>query len=153
MQPSRRQVLLAAGVATAATAAACTADKPLRPSVPSAKDALRSDAVARERELVDAYSASLSRHPAQRTLLAAILGDHAAHLAALTATATPSPTATASPTLPQPLSLGQLAALETKAARDHADACVRAGADCDAGSLALLLASLAACEASHAALL
>jgi hypothetical protein len=154
VQPTRRQVLLASGIATAgACVSACTADKPLRPTVPSRQDRLRAEAVAREQALVDAYTASLAQHPAQRVLLTAILGDHTAHLAALqgpasTPTATPTPAA-----LPPAFSLAQLTALEKQAARQHADAAGQADADCDDGSLLLLLSSLAACEASHAVLL
>jgi hypothetical protein len=154
VQPTRRQVLLASGVATAgAVVAACTADEPLRPTVPTKQDRLRAEAVAREQSLVEAYTASLARHPSQRALLAAILGDHTAHLAALqgpasTPTATPTPAA-----LPPAFSLAQLTALEKQAARQHAEAAAQADAGCDGGSLLLLLASLAACEASHAVLL
>src|SRR5690242_14431497 len=98
VQPTRRQVLLAAGVAAGmASTAACTADKPLRPTVPTAAERLRAEAVGREQALVDAYTASLPRHPAQRALLTAILGDHAAHLAAL-GQQPPGPTPTATPT-------------------------------------------------------
>lgn len=163
MQPSRRQVLLAAGVATAA---ACTTDKPLRPLPPTLDETLRAAAAAREQSLVDAYVAALREHPGLTSTLAPVLGDHAAHLAALrpdtpsaTATATPvtTPLTTRTPRAPArsaAATLAGLAALEHEAATEHSTAAERAETDISCGRvLAPLLASLAACEASHAVVL
>ena len=103
---------------------------------------------------MDAYTASLAHHPAERRLLQGILDDHTAHLAALTTAApTAAPTATATQAAARALSLPQLAALERQAASRYAAAVERLPADCEDDSLVLLLASLAACEATHAALL
>jgi len=154
VQPSRRQVLLAAGVATAA---ACTTDRPLRPLPPTPDEALRLHAVTREQALVDAYRAALLERPDLTIRLAPLLGDHTAHLAALLPDVAPSATDSPSPTLP-PRSAKQvltaLAVLEREAATAHATAAERAekGTSCTR-ALAPLLASLAACEASHAAVL
>ena len=144
MQPTRRQALLAGTVAVAAGAAACTAERTPRQSSPTPDDALREAAGARERALVDAYAAALRAHPQHTALLAPLLGDHATHLAALGSSPAPS----ASPALTPAPSLRQLAAQERAAATAHAGAALTASRD-----LAALLASLAACEASHAAVL
>ena len=157
MQPSRRQVLLAAGVATVA---ACTTDKPLRPLPPTPDEAARAHAAIREQTLVDAYAGALHEHPDLSPRLAPLLGDHAAHLAALLPDApasTPSPTTSPSSTGPrrsQQQVLAALATLEREAAAAHGAAAERAESTTSCHrDLAPLLASLAACEASHAAVL
>ena len=100
--------------------------------------------MAREQGLVDAYGAALRALPEHTALLAPLLGDHAAHLAALGPAPSPSPTRSPLPRA----SLARLAALERSAAAQHArDALVASH------ELAALLASLAACEASHVAVL
>lgn len=88
--------------------------------------------------------------PSVRRLLTAARADHAAHLSALedllTAYRTPSPSP--SPVPGTPRTLAQLRSAEQQAA-------TAAGtrADASSGARAALLASIAACEASHAELL
>lgn len=151
MQPTRRQALAAGTVVLASAAAGCTTDRHPRPAARTPDDALREAAVARERELVAAYTLALQALPQHSPLLAALLGDHSAHLARLVPAPAPTPTASATPptapTSPKP-SLRALALLERDAARAHATAVVAASRE-----LAAVLASLAACEASHAAVL
>ncbi|HUR14967.1 MAG TPA: hypothetical protein VM097_10810 [Mycobacteriales bacterium] len=146
MQPTRRQALAASAVLlAAATATACTSDEPPGPPARTPDDALREAAVAREQALVDAYTAALQAHPQDAPRLAHLLGDHSAHLARLGpvvgASASPRPPARA-------LSLRALASRERAAAAAHGAAALTASRE-----LASLLASLAACEASHAAVL
>lgn len=143
MQPTRRQALTAGAVAVSSLAA-CTADPAPRPAPRTPDDLLREAATAREQALVDAYGAALGAHPEHTTLLASLLGDHAAHLAALGPSTASTPTAVPSPAP----SLRRLAALERSAATQHARDALTASRE-----LAALLASLAACEASHAAVL
>lgn len=150
MQPTRRQALTAGAAALVATA--CTADPAPRPAPRTPDDALREAAVAREQGLVDAYGAALRALPQHTALLAPLLGDHAAHLAALRPGPSSSPATSFSPS-PSPsrlpgASLARLAALERAAAAQHGRDAVVASR-----GLAALLASLAACEASHAAVL
>jgi hypothetical protein len=146
VQPTRRQALAAgAAVLVAGSAAACTPDEAPDAPVRTRDDLLREAAVAREQDLVDAYAAALQAHPQHATRLARLLGDHSAHLARLGpvagTSASPRPVAPA-------LSLRALAARERAAATAHAAAALRASRE-----LAPVLASLAACAASHAAVL
>ncbi|MDP9183126.1 MAG: hypothetical protein M3P04_10175 [Actinomycetota bacterium] len=159
MQPTRRQLLL--GV-TASALAACTTDKPTKSAAPTLDDILRSEAVARERGLVDAYQAALLDRPELTPALAPLLAEHAAHLAALQPVPSPTPTPDASTGSPSPTPrarprqtvLRELALQEKRAAAAHANAAERAesATGCDR-VLAPLLASLAASEASHAVVL
>ena len=156
MLPTRRHLLLGVG---ATALAACTADKQPKSATPTLDDTLRSEAVAREHALVDAYVAALRDHPDLTPALAPLLAEHAAHLAALQPVP-PSPTPTASAPAPasgarpRPAVLRDLARQEKRAAAAHADAAERAesATGCDR-VLAPLLASLAASEASHAVVL
>jgi hypothetical protein len=151
VQPSRRQVL--AGV-TVALAGACTSNhRP--PAAPNPDVALTAAAIAREQALVTAYEAALLAHPRLRAELAPYRDDHAAHLQALRPLPSPSPAlpVTGPSPLPEPTAVlarqrAALAALERAAATAHATATATASPQ-----LATLLASLAASEASHAALL
>ena len=89
MPATRRQVLLSGLV----LAAACTTSRPDEKRGPTDPDErLRTDAVARERNLVQAYLDAMAEQPALAARLAAPLGDHTAHLQAL-APGTPIPTA------------------------------------------------------------
>ena len=143
MQPTRRQAL-AAGAAVLVTG--CTTSVPPRPRVRTTDDALREAAAAREQALVDACAAAARAHPERATELQGLLSDHAAHLVQLGPVSVPTPTAT--PAATGASSLRALAARERAAAAAHASAALTASRE-----LAALLASLAACEASHAALL
>lgn len=145
MQPTRRQALAAGAAALAsATAAACTADERPRPPERTTDDVLREAAAAREQALVAAYSAAVRAHPQRAEELTNLLTDHGAHLVLLGPVVVPTTTARPTPGT----SLRALVVQERVAAAEHAKAAVTASRE-----LAALLASLAACEASHAALL
>jgi hypothetical protein len=151
VQPTRRQVLLGGLVLTAA----CTTERSPRPSAPSRDELLRAEAVQREQALVTAYADALGERPELTSLLAPLLGDHSAHLAALggtVATASPLPSSSSPPAPPRSRAvvLRSLAAQERAAAAAHAAAAELAEADVPCSRrLAPLLASLAASEASH----
>jgi hypothetical protein len=146
VSPSRRRLLQAALVSP--VLAACTSSGDDRSESVDPDVAIREAAIARERSLVEHYraaAASSSSDIATRT--AGLLEEHEQHLLALNApTAAPSPSVTRAP-LPVP-TLAQLVAAEHVAAGAHAGAATRASR-----SLAAVLASLAASEASHAVVL
>ena len=137
VQPTRRQAL-AAGAAVL-TAACTTSAPPPRPRVRTADDELRDAAAAREQALIDAYAAAVATRPE----LQGVLTDHAAHLVLLAPAVPPTPAVAAAAPSPR-----ALAGQERAAAAAHAKAALTASRE-----LAALLASLAACEASHAAVL
>lgn len=104
-----------------------------------------------ERVLVAAVDAMPAGPHRMRALLAQLRADHAAHLAALRrllATYPPGRSVHTHPGAAQARTLGQLRGVESRAAVDAAQ---RAAA-LD-GAAAALLASIAACEATHAELL
>jgi hypothetical protein len=144
--PSRRRLLQAALLSP--IAAACTTrrdrdDGPVDPDV-----AIRAAAVARERRLLDLYSAAVPPTPAVAGTLAAIRAEHEAHLAALTpGSASPSALSGSPRSLPA-VAPSALVTAEHSAAAEHAAAALMASRP-----LAALLASLAGSEASHAVVL
>lgn len=154
MHLTRRAALLSAG---AGLLAACTS-KP-RPRTAPAVDpdtALAAAAVARELALLAAYDEALATSPALAPRLAALRAEHVEHLRALGqvpaspgASGTPpaSPTPTSAPAGRAAVLL-RLRALERAGADGHAGAAMAASR-----RLAPVLASLAASEASHAAVL
>jgi hypothetical protein len=145
------------GTASAAAlpldASGCTRHKP---HVPTPRETVLDETLALEDELLATYDAGLAAPGLRsnvRRLLVHIRSEHAAHRAALlTAGALPTPGATASPSATPTQraadTVPQLTATETAAATIRTDTCVRAPRD-----LAPLLASLAASETAHAALL
>ena len=169
--PSRRTLLVGGAAAGGALlVAGCTEpDEPPGPPPPPHPDLVLADeAAARERRLLDAYDLALRRRPDLAGLLGPLRAEHAEHLAALdvpepqatTTATTPSPasappspdgTATTSPPPPPLLpddpaaAVPALADLERSTAAAHAGAVVRAGR-----GLAVVLASAAASESSHA---
>jgi hypothetical protein len=117
------------------------------PSAP-APDALAS-ALDAERVLLATIDAMPGRH--QTALLAQIRADHAAHLRALRRLLATYPSSRMVPSNPgsaQPRTLAQLRGVENQAAVAAAQGAVALD-----GAAAALLASIAACEASHAELL
>lgn len=145
--------LLSTGLLSAGLLSGCTSagDAPERDAVSDALAALW----AGERRLVDRYEAVLGRFPALAPRLAPVRDDHLAHADALRSVldARRSPTASASasavaspPAVPATAAaaLADLAGAETAAASACTSACLRAQ-----GDAAALLASIAACEASH----
>ena len=131
--------------------AACTEDSPSPPSPPVDPDvALVAAAVAREQALLGAYAGLARATPRSARLLTALSLDHETHLAELTtalpASGTPTPTPTGAPA-PR-VTLPAVRRLLRTTERAHADAVLLASP-----RLAPVLASLAACEASHLVLL
>lgn len=121
----------------------------LLPPPPAALD----DALAAERRLIAAIDASLPAHPDLRRALTEIRRNHAAHAAAVQNALRayrPTPAGATSPSAGRPAALDRpaLRAAETAAGR----AAARRAAALD-GADATLLASIAACEATHAELL
>src|SRR3954469_24357267 len=147
---SRRNALL--GGAAVVCLGGCTRHKP---HIPTPRENLLDETLALEESLLAAYDAALAEVRTATALartLTLIRSAHAAHRTVLlTAGAVSASPATASPT-PLPVPRGEtartLAASESAAATIRTDTCLRAPRD-----LAPLLASLAASEAAHAALL
>lgn len=156
---TRRDVLAAAGLGLTA---ACTSGAHLTPTpVVDPDGALHTAALAREAALLAAYDDVLTTTPSLAARLSAVRAEHAEHLAALQALRpTPSPVRSPStPGAPSPVprtsdrtdpatAVLRLTSLERTSAATHASAAAAASR-----RLAPLLASLAASESSHAAVL
>jgi hypothetical protein len=160
--PSRRSVLAGGGLLFLA---ACTGSPAVRAPALTADQRLARRVADEITVLAAAYAATIAAHPDSRAVLAPLAAEHGAHVAALVAlqpapTSTPSGSATPSaspsasasaPTPPVPPSPAAareaLAAAERTAAQRRGKQAGRAGPE-----LARLLASIAACEAVHAAL-
>ncbi|MCW2494796.1 hypothetical protein [Jatrophihabitans sp.] len=125
-------------------------------ATPKQPPAALTAAAAVEAVLLRDLDRAIAAAPANGTVLRQLRADHAAHLAGLTAAirvavfdgTTPAPSASSTPPLAPLRSTAQLRAAETAAARAAA-----AGALTLTGDDAALLASISACEASHAELL
>lgn len=160
--PTRRAVLATGGAL--ALAACLPADTP-RPPRPDPDLRLRRTAAAEVRVLVAAYAAVAAAVPdagsARLARLRSLAAEHEAHVVALegpqptaspspsTSTGSPSPSA-APPQVPSTpaAAVTWLAGLERAAAHRRTRQVLEAGAD-----LGRLLASIAACESTHADLL
>jgi hypothetical protein len=157
--PSRRGFLVAGGLAVLAAgggvwAAVSADDKSPTPAPPTVPRDLRA-AAATERELLAQVDAAAGHtHGADREVLRAVRADHVAHLAAIEASiadalypALPSTSASSSAPAPAPgvVRVADLRAAEGRAARAAADRAARL-----TGPAAVLLASIAAAEATHA---
>ena len=147
---TRRNALL--GGAAIAWLGGCTRHKP---HIPTPQENLLDETLALEESLLAAYDAALAQPGATsafRRTLTQIRHAHAAHRSALlTAGAQVAPPVSPTPTplaTPRTETARTLAATESAAATIRTDTCLRAPRD-----LAPLLASLAASEAAHAALL
>jgi hypothetical protein len=169
--PSRRQVLAAALVAVGGAAAGCrAADRPApggssaptsspAPAAPS-PDPLTALLDA-EQQLLAGYDRTARAHPGLAGRLAPLRADHAEHAAALgrtlagTLAKPPVGTATGSPSPePAPVPVSMAAALaELRAAEGVAATTLARAAETAPADRAALLASIAACEASHRVLL
>jgi len=116
--------------------------------------ALIAAAVAQEQSLLLAYDEALVEHPELAAQLTPLRDEHAQHLARLQPTVptpTPTPTVASSAATTRELPStrrAKLAALERNAAAAHGTAALTASR-----RLAPVLASLSACEASHAVVL
>lgn len=168
MQDLTRRRLLAAAVAgaVAGLGSGCTGSHEVATTPVIGPDhGPLAAALARERALLTAYADAMASFPQLAAELGALGGQHQQHLEALLEHAGTSPTPGSSATLKptaQPSSSAQhpdssarakamrrrLADLERATGQQHGDAAVSASR-----VLAPLLASLAACEASHALVL
>jgi hypothetical protein len=146
VSPSRRRLLQVALLSPVVVA--CTSEDRNGPTRVDPDVAIRRAAIDRERALIERYQAAAASSSSRiAALVAPMLAEHEQHLAALDAPSpTPSATATTAPPPAVP-TLAQLAAAERSAAAAHAGGAVAASR-----SLAAVLASLAASEASHAVL-
>jgi len=172
--PGRRQVLRTAAVtaaaATTATVLAGCLPGDDEPEPPDPELLLRARVAGEVRALAAQYAATVDRFPAARRELATLGAEHEEHarallprhaaraLAAATATgsATGTATGTASPApAPSPTVPSTLRAARTELAEAERSASRRRLRQLRGRSpeLARLLASVAACEAAHAALL
>jgi hypothetical protein len=156
--PRRTVLRIAGGTAGAVALASTTAAlASCSPRDPAAEPDRASEAIAAlragEQALVARYRQVHARFPALRPVLGGVLADHVAHTAALGAVLPPSPASpvppgTGAPVRPVPATpaaaLAELVAAERDAAAAATAACLLAG-----GDTAALLASVAACEASH----
>ncbi len=153
MPLTRRDVLLS-GVLTVTTAACTSGSEPAVPPSPDPDIALRDAALARERTLLAAYDAALVAHPSLRADLAPLRADHAIHLDRLTGPQPSTPATSSEPTPPAAAATTPAAQRATlRALERSAQAAHRDGAITASQVLAPVLASLAACEASHAVVL
>ena len=154
MQPTRRHVL-AAGLLGLGTA--CTSRTAATPAVVDPDLGLITAARSREQVLLDAYTQAVAAHPELSAELIELSGHHSEHLAALGLSAAPA-TPAVSPPVPGRLApstaataratRARLSSLEREAADAHGAAAVLASR-----ALAPILASLCACEATHAMVL
>jgi hypothetical protein len=159
MPPSlpRRTLLAALGaIAAGALGAGCERDR--RGSAtgtpsPAPPDPLLAD-LADERDLLARYDAVAAAHPALASRLAPLRDDHREHAAALARALGDAAPGAPSDSVPAPTpgtpgaALAALATAERDAARRNTRSCLTAPAD-----RAALLASIAACEATHEVLL
>lgn len=163
--PTRRRVLAASALAALAAggAAGCAPGQPwawATPPRPARDVGVLRAVIAAEQAMVSRYAAVISARPALAAAAAPLLRQHRAHLAQLRgrllvpAGARPSPAGTARARR-EPVPAGQAAALGylRAAERDQAAFLTSALARVASPSLAQLLASIGASEASHAALL
>ncbi|MFI5064018.1 MAG: ferritin-like domain-containing protein [Streptosporangiales bacterium] len=163
----RRRSVLAAGAAAAPLlAAGCKGVGALgTPPRPSREVGVLREAISAEKVMIARYRSAVAASPALAGTLTPLLGQHQAHLAALRARlivpagapATPVP-ATAEASGPQPSGAGAPAAPATAlaalaAAEDAAATMLTGLLPAVSPSLAQLLASVAASEASHAVVL
>jgi hypothetical protein len=147
-------VLAAAAMVFPLLAAGCKGVRALgTPPRPRPDVAVLDDAITAEKLMIARYHAAISGSPAQAAFLTPLLAQHQEHAARLTSRlinprpASPAPASSPAATPQAPTLTGLQAAEE-----DAADALVRHLAEVTP-SLAQLLASIAASEASHAQLL
>ncbi len=153
---TRRSVLAGAGAAVPLLAAGCKGVGGLGTLPTPAPDvaALRG-AIRTEQALIARYRSALAASPALRDTLDPLLGQHLAHLAALRSRLI-GPAATPRPARSRPAGAGAGAASALAALAGAEQAAARAQLSrltVASPSLAQLLASISASEASHAALL
>jgi len=173
--PLTRRQALAAALALACGAgcqdgrdASARAPSPPTPTRPPPPDPLAA-ILDTEQRLLAAYDATAGAHPALAARLAPVRADHAEHASALERALGATPPAilgtplpgtggagagTPTPTPPRPVPGNRASALAALRAAERAAAAARASAAESAPpDRAVLLASIAACEASHEVLL
>lgn len=145
--PTRRTVLATGGVLALA---ACLPVQQAEPPPPDPDLVLRRRVATEVRRLVAAYAAVLAAFPAARSRLATLAAEHEAHVTALAGPRRRPGAAPAAPQVPRTLGAAStwLAGIEQEAAHRRTAESLEAGDD-----LARLLASVAACNTVHAALL
>jgi Ferritin-like domain len=152
----RRSVLAAAGAAVPLLAAGCKGVGGLGTLPRPAPDvATLRGAITTEQALIARYRSALAASPALRDTLEPLLGQHLAHLDALRSRLV-GPTATPHPARSSPSAAGAGAASPVAALAEAEQAAASAQLSrlmVASPSLAQLLASISASEASHAALL
>ena len=149
----RRSVLAAAAMTFPLLAAGCKGVGALgTPPTPLPDTAVLGQAIAAEKLMIARYQAAISGSPGQTALLAPLLAQHRAHLARL-ASRLLDPRPASSTRSPAPAGAAPVALSALQAAEeDAANRLVRHLAEVTP-SLAQLLASIAASEASHAVVL
>lgn len=154
--PSRRAVLVGAGLLAVA---ACSRGADPQPPRPDPDAPIRARAAGGVRGLVALYAAVSLAHPGLRSELAPLAAETTAHLAALeppksrpTATTSASPSATVSQPVAVPATAAGARAALIRAERHEADLRVTQLASASS-ALARLLAAIGASEATHATLL
>jgi hypothetical protein len=165
---SRRRLIAVSGVLTVAGLTGCTEVRGERGSQQTNADQLTRDRmVAEKTRLLAAYQATAEQHPSLEPLLAEFADRVEAHIEALRSALATTPLASdTSPTSPGSAAEGagahtpsvparRGAALRALAAAEESPAASRRSAVTTAGSgaFAALVASVAACELAHAALL
>lgn len=160
-RPSRRGVL-AGGAALLMTACTRSGHAPPPPG-PTPDQRLAAVVADEVRTLKVAYAATIARYPATRPELSTLAAEHDLHIAAFaalvpapdaSASGSPSPTPSASPPPAPTVPSSTAAARAALATAEHTAAARRQSQTRRAGpELARLLASVAGCEAVHAALL
>jgi hypothetical protein len=145
--PSRREVLV--GGAVLALGGCLPADEPAA-SKPSPDVRLRRRVAGEVEALAARYAAVIARFPDSRAELSTLAAEHEEHARALRGTRTAPRPRSPAPAVPATLAEARaaLAAAERAASRRRG----RQAGRCEP-ELARLLASVAACEAAHAALL
>lgn len=141
---SRRAMLAGTIAVPALLATAC--------SVSTSSDgdpdtAIRNQAAASERDLINLYSATIAAYPALSSKLSPIKAQHQDHLAAMSATSTPSPTASPNVAPSQSAAVSALVQAERNAATSRSDECLQATSQ----DLAWVLTLVCASESQHAA--
>lgn len=161
--PTRRRVLTASALMLTAGTAGCASGQAwpwARPPVPAPEVGVLRTVIAAEHAMVSRYTAVLSARPALAATVSPLLRQHQQHLAqlrdrlAVPAGARPSPTPAArARQAPVPAGRAAVLAYLGRAETDQAAFLLRTLAAVATPSLAQLMASISASEASHAALL
>ncbi len=160
-EPRRRTVLAATATALPLLAAGCKGVGALgTPPTPGPDVAVLREAIAVERGLIAGYDSAIASAAGLTTALSPLLEQHQQHLARMRSrlivpAGSPATARASQPPVPAPVPSGPPAAVLTalEAAETRAASALLGWLATASPSLAQLLASVAASEASHAALL